>query len=73
MRRAPESTTKEIRALRRIPLGTPRLKSASYDDFFRPVSRAAAHRGSAIDARTTRHPGYAVSQQKRKLVEQCFG
>ena len=32
-----------------------------------------SHRGSAIDARTTRHPGYAVSQQKRKLVEQCFG
>jgi transposase len=32
-----------------------------------------AHRGSAIDARTTRHPGYAVSQRRRKLVEQCFG
>jgi transposase len=30
-------------------------------------------RGSAIDARTTRHPGYAISQQKRKLVEQAFG
>lgn len=30
-------------------------------------------RDSAIDARTTRHPGYAVSQQKRKLVEQIFG
>lgn len=30
-------------------------------------------RGSAIDARTTRHAGYGVSQQKRKLVEQCFG
>jgi Transposase DDE domain len=29
--------------------------------------------GSAIDARTTRHPGYAVSQRKRKLVEQGFG
>lgn len=28
---------------------------------------------SAIDARTTRHPGYAVSQRKRKLVEQVFG
>jgi transposase len=28
---------------------------------------------SAIDGRTTRHPGYAVSQQKRKLVEQVFG
>lgn len=32
-----------------------------------------AHRGSAIDARTTRHAGYAVSQRKRKLVEQSFG
>jgi IS5 family transposase len=31
------------------------------------------HRTSAIDARTTRHPGYAVSQQKRKLVEEVFG
>jgi transposase len=30
-------------------------------------------KGSAIDARTTRHPGYAVSQRKRKLVEQVFG
>jgi len=29
--------------------------------------------GSAIDARTTRHGGYAVSQQKRKLIEQVFG
>ncbi len=28
---------------------------------------------SAIDQRTTRHPGYAISQQKRKLVEQAFG
>jgi transposase len=30
-------------------------------------------RRSAIDGRTTRHPGYAVSQQRRKLVEQPFG
>jgi transposase len=28
---------------------------------------------SAIDGRTTASPGYAVSQQKRKLVEQNFG
>ena len=28
---------------------------------------------SAIDDRTTRHPGYQVSQRKRKLVEQVFG
>jgi len=30
-------------------------------------------RGSAIDGRTTRHAGYAISQRKRKLVEQAFG
>jgi len=29
--------------------------------------------GSAIDGRTTRHGGYAVSQRKRKLVEEIFG
>jgi transposase len=29
--------------------------------------------GTAIDGRTTRHPGYALSQQKRKLIEQVFG
>lgn len=28
---------------------------------------------SAIDARTTRHPGFTVSQVKRKLVEEGFG
>ena len=31
------------------------------------------HRGSAIDSRTTRHPGYAVSQHCRKRVEEVFG
>ena len=30
-------------------------------------------KGSAIDGRTTRHPGYAISQQRRKLIEQVFG
>ena len=28
---------------------------------------------SRIDGRTTRHPGYAVSQRKRKRVEEIFG
>ena len=32
-----------------------------------------AHRGSRIDGRTTRHPGYAESQRRRKLVEESFG
>jgi len=29
--------------------------------------------GSAIDARTTRHEGYQVSQRKRKRIEEVFG
>src|SRR6202011_6072764 len=29
--------------------------------------------GSALDARTTRHPGYAVSQWMRKRIEEGFG
>ncbi len=29
--------------------------------------------GSAIDGRTARHEGYAVSQKKRKRIEECFG
>ena len=34
---------------------------------------AAKSKHSAIDARTTRHAGYATSQRKRKLVEEPFG
>jgi transposase len=30
-------------------------------------------RHSAIDGRTTRHPGYVLSQRKRKQVEEIFG
>jgi len=30
-------------------------------------------KGSAIDGRTTRHPGYAISQKFRKRVEESFG
>jgi len=29
--------------------------------------------GSAIDGRAARHPGYAISQRKRKRIEECFG
>lgn len=32
-----------------------------------------ARRSSAIDTRTTRHPGFAISQRCRKLVEEGFG
>ena len=30
-------------------------------------------RRSAIDRRTTRHPGYRLSQRRRKRVEEVFG
>jgi hypothetical protein len=34
---------------------------------------AAKLKGSAIDGRTTRHAGYAVSQRIRKRIEEAFG
>jgi transposase/IS5 family transposase len=34
---------------------------------------AAKAKGSAIDARTARHAGYAVSQRIRKRIEEAFG
>jgi len=37
------------------------------------VAQYAGSGGSAIDGRTTRHSGYALSQRKRKLIEQAFG
>jgi transposase len=37
------------------------------------VAQNTTNRRSAVDGRTTRHPGYARSQRKRKLVEQVFG
>jgi transposase len=37
------------------------------------VAQNTTNRRSAIDARTTRHAGYAVSQRTRKRVEEAFG
>ncbi len=37
------------------------------------VAQSNQNRSSAIDGRTTRHGGYAVSQKKRKRVEEIFG
>ena len=37
------------------------------------VAQNTSNRSSAIDGRTTRHPGYLVSQRKRKLIEEVFG
>ena len=37
------------------------------------VARHSSGRRSAIDRRTTRHPGYATSQRSRKRIEEAFG
>ena len=37
------------------------------------VAQNNRNRRSAIDARTTRHAGYAISQKKRKRIEEVFG
>jgi transposase len=37
------------------------------------VTQNTSNRKSAIDGRTTRHPGYVLSQRVRKRIEECFG
>lgn len=37
------------------------------------LAQNTKNRSSAIDGRTTRHPGYAISQRRRKRVEEVFG
>ena len=37
------------------------------------LAQITSNRDSAIDGRTTRHAGYAISQQKRKRAEEPFG
>ena len=37
------------------------------------MAQNTSNRRSAIDGRTTRHAGYAVSQRRRKRVEEIFG
>lgn len=70
---------------RHSPGSTRRLTLAadkSYDcaDFVKHLRQACVTphvaqkvRYSAIDGRTTRHPGYAVSQKRRKKIEEPFG
>lgn len=37
------------------------------------VAQHQTNRRSGIDGRTTRHSGYAISQTKRKRIEEIFG
>lgn len=53
-------TRKFVRTMRRLKV-TPH------------VAQNITNRSSAVDGRTTRHPGYKISQRKRKLIEEIFG
>jgi transposase len=50
------------------------VKQCRQQDITPHVAQNTARRGgSAIDARTTRHAGYEISQRKRKMIETTFG
>src|SRR4030095_11370639 len=77
---AARAMAEEIPGVRRVTLGAD--KNYDTQDFVREIRwrRVTPHvaqnntqRRSAIDQRTTRHAGYAISQRKRKRVEEIFG
>ena len=75
-----EAALEMLRDRRRGTLGADRgYDSENFVEALRQQSitpHVAQHtiaRTSAIDRRTTRHPGYAESQRKRKRVEEIFG
>lgn len=43
------------------------------DGHVRATAKTSKPRASAVDGRTTRHPGYAASQRCRKRIEEVFG
>jgi transposase len=47
--------------------GTPHVARNRY------LTKTGRRRRSSVDGRTTRHPGYAQSQRRRKLIEEAFG
>ncbi len=71
---------------RRVTLGADKLfDAASFVEALRAkaisphiainssVSKLGKVRKTSVDARTTRHPGYAISQRIRKRIEEAFG
>jgi hypothetical protein len=73
-------TTRRILRPRAITLGADKAYDA--EDFVNElrsmtvtphVAQNTSGRSSAIDARTTRHGGYAGSQRVRKRIEEAFG
>lgn len=68
---------KEVPGRHRVTVGGDRgYDDAGYVDSLRSLGatpHVAQKQRSAIDGRTTRHAGYALSQRCRKVVEEVFG
>lgn len=77
-RRAAEQMVQSVPKKQRITVGADKAyDSADFVISMRSMTAtphvAQNNRGTAIDGRTTRHPGYDVSQKVRKRVEEIFG
>jgi Transposase DDE domain len=76
---AEEMIVRHSPGARRITLGADKGYAAAFVADMRAlnvtphIAQNISGRRSAIDVRATRHPGYAVSQQKRKRIEEPFG
>jgi hypothetical protein len=68
---AEEMIVRHSPGARRITLGADKGYDAAA--FVADMRALISGRRSAVDARTTRHVGYAVSQRKRKRIEEPFG
>jgi transposase len=80
-REAAEALVAEVPGAHRITVGADKAyDTAGFVAALRELNATphvaqciTAHRGSKIDGRTTRHPGYAVSLRIRKRIEEAFG
>jgi len=81
-REAGEEMIKKVKGKRKSQITLGADKNFDTSDFVKAmrklnvtphVAQNTTNRASAIDGRTTCHPGYAISQWKRKIVEEVFG
>jgi hypothetical protein len=78
-RQAAEQMVRDIPGARRVTVGGDKAYDVrEFVDTLRDLNVSTHIAGknaaySMIDGRTTRHPGYDLSQKKRKRVEEIFG
>ena len=76
---AQQMVAEVTRSKKRITIGAdagydyPRFVNSMRELNITPHVAQHTRRSSAIDGRTTRHPGYEISLKKRKRIEQIFG